>query len=264
MSTGAEVSPAEATLAGLRALVVRPPREADLFADRLRALGCRVHSLPVMSIQPLAADLRRQRLADLAAFDKVVVVSINAARLASEGLDATMLEAGPAWFAVGEGSAAPLLALDVPVAWPEWDATSEGLLALPALAQVVGDRVLIIRGEGGRDKLRAELVARGASVEFCELYRRQLDTRHCEEIRRLVSAGEVDLVVAHSVDVLDNLVSLLAGSTLSLDGVAALVPSEKAAELAWQAGFGAVIAAVSALPDAMVEAVRGWYTLNAK
>jgi len=265
MSTGAEVGPAAGpVLAGLRALVARPQRAEDVFSNRLRALGCRVHSLPVMTIAPLAVETCRQRLAGLAAFDKVVVVSVNAARLAAEYLDAVALKGGPAWFAVGQGSAAPLLAMGVPVTCPEREATSEGLLALPAFAQVAAEKVLIIRGEGGRDKLRAELTARGASVDFCELYRRELDTGHSAEIRRLASAGEIDLVVAHSVDVLGNLLSLLAGSGVSLGGLAVLVPSDKAAELARRAGFGTVVAAASALPDAMVEAARGWYTSDRK
>src|SRR5690606_1108339 len=127
----------------------------------------------------------------LSGFDKAVVVSANAARLALEQLRAAPQPAatGCDWFAVGAGSAAPLRAAGVSVPGPDQDATSEGLLALPAFAQVAGQRVLVIRGEGGRDVLRAGLVARGARVSFCELYRRVPDDSHRSEIRQLLAGG---------------------------------------------------------------------------
>src|SRR5690606_14010271 len=155
-STGARVATRGGDLrplAGLAALVVRASRDDDPFTALLDGLGCRVHALPVMAIEPLAAAA----LPALSGFDKAVVVSANAARLALEQLRAAPQPAatGCEWFAVGAGSAAPLRAAGFSVTCPDQDATSEGLLALPAFAQVAGQRVLVIRGEGGRDVLRA-------------------------------------------------------------------------------------------------------------
>jgi uroporphyrinogen-III synthase len=246
-------------LAGLAALVVRASRDDDAFTALLDGLGCRVHALPVMAIQPLAAAA----LPALSAFDKVVVVSANAARLARDQLRAAPQTAalGREWFAVGAGSAAPLRDAGFPVTWPGEDATSEGLLALPAFAQVAGQRVLVIRGEGGRDVLRAGLVARGARVSFCELYRRVPDDSHRNEIRQLLAGGAVGLVVIHSVDVLRHLLGLLDGEgRRALAATPLLVPSDSAAALARDAGCRTVVRAASALPGAMVDAMVGWYT----
>ena len=245
-------------LAGLAALVVRPTRDDDVFSDRLRALGCRVSALPVMTIAPLPGA----SLPALAGFDKVVVVSANAARLALAQLllAPQVLAPGPDWFAVGPGSAAPLRAAGLRVSCPA-DARSEGLLALPALARVAGQRLLIIRGEGGRDLLRAGLVERGATVTFCELYRRQSDTRHGAELRRLLKCGAVGLVVIHSVDVLRHLLALLDDEAREVLAVTPLlVPSDSASALAHDAGCGVVVRAASALPGAMVDAIVDWYT----
>ena len=49
---------------------------------------------------------------------------------------------------------------------------SEGLLALPELQNVAGMRVMIFRGDGGRELLGDTLKARGATVEYVTCYLR--------------------------------------------------------------------------------------------
>jgi uroporphyrinogen-III synthase len=55
---------------------------------------------------------------------------------------------------------------------------SEALLELPELTAVAGKRVIIFRGDGGREVLGDTLKARGAAIEYVTCYRRarpQLD-----------------------------------------------------------------------------------------
>jgi uroporphyrinogen-III synthase len=128
---------------------------------------------------------------------------------------------------------------------------------------VRGEQIFIIRGEGGRDTLRSALEQRGATVTFCELYRRETDTTHQLAINRLLEAGAVQVVVAHSVDVLRNFLQLLDNDSLeALHRIAVLVPSQGAADLALATGCGYVIQAQGALPASMVDALVGWYTAN--
>ena len=63
------------------------------------------------------------------------------------------------------------------VSFPAEGDDSEALLELPALREAIArpdPRVLIMRGEGGRELLAERLRELGASVEYLELYRREL------------------------------------------------------------------------------------------
>lgn len=74
---------------------------------------------------------------------------------------------------VGQGSARALRELGMQeIIAPKDRFDSEALLALPELQQVAGWRVVIFRGDGGRELLGDTLKARGATVEYAECYQR--------------------------------------------------------------------------------------------
>lgn len=163
-----------ADLSGLHVLNTRPLQQAAGLTLALRATGAQVSELPLIEIVPryLTADEERLLL-DLDRFDGVIVVSANAARL---GLDA-VAGCWPQWpyrlpvYAVGRGTAAVLEDAGLHVIVPA-QADSEGVLALPALTTVEGQRFLLWRGENGRELLRDTLAARGATVQVLSLYHR--------------------------------------------------------------------------------------------
>ena len=66
---------------------------------------------------------------------------------------------------------------------------SEALLAAASLRQVAGKRILILRGQEGRNLLGDELARRGAQVDYCEVYRRALPATGAADFERLVVAG---------------------------------------------------------------------------
>lgn len=183
------------SLAGLHVLNTRPAQQAAALSAALAAAGARVSELPLIAITPLplAADDARLLL-DLDRYAGVFFVSANAARL---GLDAI---AGywPQWpfrlpaYAVGERTAAVLRDAGLDVVVPA-RADSEGLLALPVLQAVAGQRFLLLRGEGGRELLPATLCDRGARVDVMALYRRELPPTAAAQWRAL--ADDVPAVV---------------------------------------------------------------------
>jgi len=111
--------------------------------------------------------------------------------------------------AVGGGTAAALRARGIEqVLVPPVGGDSESLLALPAMQQVSGQRVLVFRGVGGREQLADTLRARGAHVEYVECYRRVRTQADPEPLRARLRRGELDAITAASGEALANLLEL--------------------------------------------------------
>jgi len=253
----------------LRVLLVRPERSPDEFADSLIRLGATVYRCPVMAIVPLndgqPAEQIKSRVLDFDHYQIAIFISRNAARLGLEWLDSywPMLPAGVRYYAVGKSTAEVLEAYGVSVEAPGGSSDSEALLALPSLQSVSGERALLFAGRGGRGLLAEELARRGARVERCELYERQKTLGHAEEINRLLSGGELQLLVAHSGELLTHLLDVVAEENRrKLLALPLLVPGQRVAGLASHLGWQEVIVANSALRNDMVSAILEWYSNN--
>ncbi|PHV25067.1 uroporphyrinogen III synthase [Janthinobacterium sp. BJB426] len=166
-------------------VITRPAQQAGPLAANIAALGLPVQLLPLLEIHALdGADECAQLqavLARLRDYDLVAFVSPNA-------IDCVFAHL-PAWpsglplAVVGEGSKTALAAHGVtdanasitsPLDTARSD--SEHLLLALDLPALHGKRVLIVRGDGGRDYLADGLRAAGAEVEFVTAYRRKVPT----------------------------------------------------------------------------------------
>ena len=153
---------ARGPLGGIGVIVTRPARQAAGLAAALAALGATPIIIPAIVILPPADPAALARVhAELDCFDIAVFVSANAVEYGVPPHWPSRLRV----FAPGPGTAAALAAVRVAdVHIPHTSYDSEGLLALPALAEVAGKRVVIFCGEGGRVLLADALRARGAVV----------------------------------------------------------------------------------------------------
>ena len=91
---------------------------------------------------------------------------------------------------------------------------TEHLLAEPALDDIAGKTIRIIRGDGGRELLASSLEARGAHVDYVAAYRRKMPAYTSKELDSLEQrwrAGELSAVVVMSVQSLEFLGALLPG-----------------------------------------------------
>ena len=161
-------------------VITRPRAQAQALAQAVAGIGRTAVVLPLLEIAPLddAAALRAA-LADLARYALVAFVSPNAVDAAFAHLAAW--PAGVPIGIVGEGSRAALarygVTSDNAVIYCPPDpafSDSEHLLASLDLAQFAGRRVLIVRGESGRELMADTLRAAGAQVDTVAAYRRSV------------------------------------------------------------------------------------------
>ena len=250
----------ESALQGRAVLVTRPAHQAQHLVGLIQEAGGRAVLWPVLEIVPPARE-PEQLASQLAAADIAIFISPNAVEQTLARVPPVLWPARPALAAVGAGTARMLREQlgRGPTLCPNGQFDSEGLLALPALQQIAGKRVVILRGEGGRELLANTLRARGAQVEYAEVYRRRCPEQAPEEARAAVQAGAVGVVLATSAEGLRNLVHMAGPLADSLRRLPLIVVSERVAVTAAELGFNETPRQARAASDeAMLEAVVTW------
>ena len=136
---------------------------------------------------------------------------------------------------IGQGSANALRELGVTnVIAPTERFDSESLLALPVLQDVSGWRVMIFRGDGGRELLGDTLKARGAAVEYVTCYQR---IKPQQDIRKLLDA-KPDAITVTSSEALGNLLEMLdSKDRKKIFDMPLFAPHERITRLAAQQGW---------------------------
>ena len=240
---------ADKNLTGLNVLVTRPEHQAGELVKILEERGATATLFPLLRIQPIlekdpAYNELKQKVLDLDLFQHLIFVSVNAANLAIEHIDQfwPQLPVAIQWHAIGKQTALALNNYGIDAYHSPLGYDSEALLNNPALQDIRHDKILIFRGEGGRDKLANELRARGAEVSYAELYRREIPIYSDIEIQTTIYSSIPDAILISSGEGLSNLLTLASGSnqqfsTGSLLNCQIVVPSERVRDLAVKAGF---------------------------
>ena len=202
---------ADAPLAGIGVLVTRPAGQAGELISAIEAAGGRSIIFPVIEIAPRSPQDIASDVAGLPDPDIVIFISRNAVEhgLAWSG-DGAIAAVGPATAAAIEAAAR---VVDVR---PASGFDSESLLAEPALNDVRGKTVRIIRGSGGRELLATTLRERGATVDYLEVYVRRVPGYPGAELANVtqrLESGDIAIVVVMSVESLRNLLLLLPESS---------------------------------------------------
>lgn len=241
------------TLQGLHILNTRPAAQAGELSMALRQAGATVSELPLMAFLPLRlSDSDRRLLMNLDRYDAVFFVSANAAYY---GLNA-LADFWPQWphrlpaYVVGEGTAAPLRDAGLTVLLPSRP-DSEGLLQMPEWQHPEGKRVLILRGQGGRDLLCNTLTERGAHVDIVELYQRILPPDTITRWQQLPLPHAVILTSPVALQHWQQIAGKAAAQPLWV------VVSPRMRQLAEAAGAG-VVEAVGADHHRLLRAIEEW------
>jgi uroporphyrinogen-III synthase len=246
-------------LAGLSIINTRPVARAGQLQSALVAAGAVVYSLPLLEIRPVAlAEEQRQWLLDLDRYRWVFVVSPTAAELGLQLLSDYWPQwpVDVEWLAVGESTAEVLRqALLNPIVPAE--ESSEGLLRLPVFQQLrSGDRLLVLRGEGGRNVVRDSLQTQGVRVDYLNLYQRWLPEGSDGHWQTIKAHGLPDAVILTSGETLNSWLAL-AGDVAA--DILAVVISPRLAALARNAGLKTCIIAASTRSDDIIDALSTWH-----
>ncbi|MDP1648025.1 MAG: uroporphyrinogen-III synthase [Rubrivivax sp.] len=250
----------------MRLIVTRPRAQAAAWVRELCSLGQDVAALPLIDIAALddPAPLYRawQRLDGYAL---VIFVSANAvqhffaAAPAGSGWPAKVLagSTGPGTSAALRAAGVPAAALVEPAAdAPAFD--SEALWAQVSGQDWAGRRVLVVRGEDGRDWLAETLRARGAAVDFVAAYRRRPPLCSAAEaalLQSALAAPAEHLWLFSSSEAVANLRALAPAADWSRS--AALASHSRIVQAARAAGFGRVDLAAP-VPAAVVALLSTW------
>jgi len=245
-------TPNQNALAGLQILVTRPTEQATPLCRAIEELGGIAIHYPTIAIAP--KEVRGGF--DPISADLGIFISRNAVRYALKHFP-QLIDSKLETITVGKGSAEEYQkitgrAVDYT---PHQHFNSEGVLALPELADVEGKQIVLFKGEGGRDKLELELSKRGAKVIPLELYRRTIPIDPAP-----IDWEQIDIIITTSNMALENLWEMTPESERqSLLNKPLIVISDRGERLAEELGFHYhPIMAASAETTTLLETLLEW------
>ncbi len=250
-------------LAGLRIVVTRPQKQTQELAHTIEALGGVCIQFPLLEISALTDTRALDSLAaQLHEYQLAIFISPNAVRYGMDALKNLVVWPASLQVAtIGLSSAQALHEHGIPsVISPQQRFDSEALLALPEMHKVNGLRIIILRGDKGRELLGDTLTLRGATVEYVTCYHRH---KPQQDISVLLAAKPNVLSVSSS-EALGNLWQML--DAVGRENILALpifVSHERIALAARKLGWNNVVTS-SGGDEGLLTALLGLHVATAQ
>lgn len=231
-------------LDGLKVLVTRPQHQAEFLCDRVTNAGGEAIAFPTIDIVPIVGN----GVEDLNKQDIIIFVSRNAVTYFDNALK-QQLANNVLHVAVGASTAICMQEYGFQhVLQAPPPAGTESLLTMPELQNVEGKRVLIVRGQDGRELLAETLTARGAKTSYIEVYQRALPTPSKECVQQALLA---ECIIIASVNSLVNLCQLIGKENIKNKHL--IVVSNRIKQYAIEQGFAHINVAEGADDDALMQ-----------
>ncbi len=252
-------------LTGITVLVTRPAHQAGGLVDGIQAAGGIPILFPVLEILDIT-DPRPllELIGRLDEFDLAIFISPNAVNKAMSLIHARrLLPPGLRFAGVGEGTVKMLgkFGVDAVIA-PSARFDSEALLDMAELKHVEGKRVIIFRGDGGRELLGKTLLERGAMLEYAECYRRVKPAADIAPLLKALANGGIGAITITSSEGLRNLLDMVGEPAQAwLKQIPLFVSHERIADTARKLGCAHVIF-TSAGDNGLLEGLSNYFRLE--
>jgi len=233
----------ELALANIGVAITRPINQAKKLTQLIQAAGGNVITFPLIEITALDDySAFEQVIADINSYDWILFISSNAVenslpRLMKQGIPKQLKFA-----AIGPTTAKSLQAFGIDeVLIPQDRFDSESLLSLPAMHDMQGKKVMIVRGIGGRDVLANTLSERGAQITFAECYQRVNPQTNCHALEQAYKDGKLHAIVVTSSEAMRYLIAM-AGESDWLKQITICVNHARVAEQPLEMGLKVKVA----------------------
>jgi uroporphyrinogen-III synthase len=252
-------------LKGAYILVTRPEHQAGLLCQLIEEQGGIAVRFPTLQIVPIddMAGIQSNNptvvidnLANLADYHWLIFTSANAVNFALKANGGKIEQLKAAQIAaIGSATAKALETAGLQVNMlPKSGFDSEALLAMPQMQEVNGQRILLIKGQGGREELANILRSRGADVGYWEVYKRIMPNIDATEVIGLLEHDKLTVNIATSCETLQNLLLMLGAAYKNrLAMIPLVVISERIRQLAVELGFTKVVVAECPSDQAILE-----------
>ena len=246
-------------LNGCGVVITRPAHQTKHAEQQLAAAGAEVLKFPLLEIAE-PSDLARclDQLSALHSQDCVIFTSANAVEYALAKLKAP-LPTRCNIAAVGKKTAQTLATHGITATLvPQTTFNSEALLALPELQNVTGQKISIIRGEGGRELLKDTLSKRGAEVVYVDVYQRICPTANLLPLVKFLEAQTLAIILLTSEESLLNLFEVTRGQT-ALSHTTLLLGSQRIAQSSVLAAYkGELLVASDPSDESIYKCLISW------
>ena len=251
----------EKVLRGSGILITRPRHQSENLRWLIEKSGGKAVVIPTIEIaDPSNFANLRDVTARLCEFDIAIFISANAVNKGlgwlrdqhipwPDGLDVA---------AVGQATAKALETSGINVnIIPKGKFDSEGLLSHPDMGSMDGKRVIIFRGQSGREHLACTLKKRGAHVEYAEVYQRCKPDTNLAQALDTAQRNNIGVIVTTSNEGLENLVAITDPDLRGwLQNIPLIVLSGRGAEKAKTLGFRTIVISPQASDDAIMDTIK--------
>ena len=243
-----------ADLKQARILITRPAHQAENLCNLISAHNGVPIRLPTLEIVPLILESDEIEL-PLTQADWFIFTSTNAVRCYCSQLDDAKMRdlKTKSCLAIGKATAQALTTVGLNVdLMPEHGYNSEALLELAVLQHVSQQKIVIIRGENGRETLAETLQKRGANVSYQNVYKREIPQIDCTEVLQ----QRLDFITITSGEAIQNLVKMLPETQHDLlKKIPLIVVSERIQTIAKNLGFETIALAQMPSDDAILNTI---------